>query len=297
VSNYVDMGIGADQGGSIRIPAAMSGCVGLKPTHGLVSYTGVVSSEAVMDYVGPICKNVMDAAILLEVIAGRDGLDDRAVGAQRHGEIKYSSDLNTWYEGREKEGKEGVLKGFKIGILKEAMETEAVHPEYRKKVSSSAYKLRELGAIVEEVSMPSHVTGRDIWIAIRRLGASLVLAGKASGRKHYTLTTFLDKLVPMTQDKWDRTPPAVKSTIINGGYALEKYPTLYHKCLNLAVQRKWPPQTKPDIPNLSLIDRYFSFEGVRSTALRIRRPHHTNCIKHSAETRTSRSGVIGAVES
>jgi len=63
--NLVGMGIGADQGGSIRIPAAMSGAVGLKPTHGLVPYTGIVSSEAVMDHVGPICKNVMDVAVLL----------------------------------------------------------------------------------------------------------------------------------------------------------------------------------------------------------------------------------------
>jgi amidase len=211
-----------------------------------------------MDYVGPICKTVMDVAVLLEVIAGRDGLDDRAVGAQKHGEIKYSSDLKTWFQGSLKEngGLRGVLTGFKIGILKEAMETESVHPSYRSKVSSSAYKLTQLGAIVEEVSMPSHVTGRDIWMAIRRLGASLVLAGKATGRKQYTLTTFLDKVVPMTQEKWDKTPPAVKSTIINGGYALEKYPTLYHKCLNLAIQRKCPlslPNPQLPNPNPSLI--------------------------------------------
>jgi amidase len=79
---YADMEIGVDQGGSIRIPAATSGCVGLKPTQGLVPYTGVVSSEAVMDYMGPIYKTVMEVAVLLEVIAGRHGLDDCAVGAQ-----------------------------------------------------------------------------------------------------------------------------------------------------------------------------------------------------------------------
>jgi amidase len=145
--------------------------------------------------------------------------------------------LKNWYEDKAGE-RGGGLRGFRIGILKEAMETETVHPEYRSKVFSSAYKLQQLGSTVEEVSIPVHETWRDIWMAIRRLGASLVLVGKASRRKQYTLTTFLDKLVPMTQEKWDRTPPAVKSTIINGGYALEKYPTLYHKCLHLAVQRK-----------------------------------------------------------
>jgi amidase len=238
--NWVDMGIGADQGGSIRIPAAMSGAVGLKPTHGLVPYTGIVSSEAVMDYVGPICKNVMDVAVLLEAIAGRDGLDDRTEGAQRCGEINYSSNLQTWFdESLKRNGGLGkVLKGTKVGILKEGMEEPNVHPEMRKTVYESAYKLRVLGADVEEISMPAHSTGRDIWMGIRRIGGSLALAGKANGRRQFTLTPFLEKLLPMTQDKWEKMPPAVKSTIINGGYVLEKYPTLYHKCLNLAVQRK-----------------------------------------------------------
>lgn len=234
------MGIGADQGGSIRIPAATCGAVGLKPTHGLVPYTGVVSSEAIMDHVGPICKDVMDTAVLLEVTAGRDGLDDRAVGAQKHGEIKYSSNLRSWFEDsmQANGGLNKVLSGVKIGILKEAMESSPVHPEMRKKVYSSAYKMRELGAAVTEISMPAHLTGSDIWMGVRRLGGAVTLSGKAIGRKQYTLTTFLSKLLPMTQEKWDNTPPAVKSTILNGNDALEKYPTLYHKCLNLAIQCK-----------------------------------------------------------
>lgn len=244
-----DMGIGADQGGSIRIPATMCGAVGLKPTHGLVPYTGIVTSEAVMDHVGPICKTVTDLAVLLEAIAGRDGVDDRAVGAQKHGEIQYSKNLKTWFEGSLKtNGDLGkVLTGVKVGILKEAMENEAVHPEMRKKVYESAQKLRKLGADVTEVSIPAHKTGRDIWFGIRRLGGAITLAGKASGRKQYCLTPFLDKLLPLTQEKWDHTPPAVKSTIINGNYALEKYPTLYHKCLNLAVQRKSFQASQPPL--------------------------------------------------
>ena len=239
--NLVDMGIGADQGGSIRIPAAMCGAVGLKPTHGLVPYTGIVSSEPVMDYAGPIAKNVMDVATLLEAIAGRDGLDDRAVGAQRHGEIKYSSNLKTWFEESLKTNgdSKNVLKGVKVGILKQGMDEPHTHPEMKKKVYGSAYKLKELGADVKEISLPAHSTGRDIWTGIRRIGGSLALAGKATGRRQFTLTPFLNKLLPMTQDKWENTPSAVKSTIINGGYALDKYPTLYHKCLNLAVQRQF----------------------------------------------------------
>src|SRR6202022_4139225 len=75
----VDMALGGDQGGSIRIPSSWCGIVGLKPTHGLVPYTGIFPIEATLDHTGPMTKTVADAALLLEVIAGEDGLDPRQV--------------------------------------------------------------------------------------------------------------------------------------------------------------------------------------------------------------------------
>ena len=73
----VDMAIGGDQGGSIRIPAAYSGCYGMKPTFGLVPYTGVMPVDTSIDHVGPMTQNVLDNAMLLQAIAGEDGLDPR----------------------------------------------------------------------------------------------------------------------------------------------------------------------------------------------------------------------------
>src|SRR5262249_54354172 len=70
-----DMAIGADQGGSIRIPSALSGIYGMKATFGLVPYTGVMPVEFTLDHTGPMTRNVRDNALLLEVIAGPDGLD------------------------------------------------------------------------------------------------------------------------------------------------------------------------------------------------------------------------------
>ena len=72
-----DLALGGDQGGSIRIPAAFCGVVGHKPTHGLVPYTGAFPIENTLDHLGPITRTVRDAAVMLGVLAGPDGLDPR----------------------------------------------------------------------------------------------------------------------------------------------------------------------------------------------------------------------------
>ena len=71
----VDMATGGDQAGSIRIPASLSGVVGIKPTFGLVPYTGVMGMESTIDHAGPLTGSVADNALFLEVLAGPDGLD------------------------------------------------------------------------------------------------------------------------------------------------------------------------------------------------------------------------------
>src|SRR3954469_8931033 len=73
----IEMAIGGDQGGSVRMPGSYSGCYGMKGTHGLVPYTGVMPIEATIDHLGPMTGSVADNALLLEVIAGADGLDPR----------------------------------------------------------------------------------------------------------------------------------------------------------------------------------------------------------------------------
>ena len=73
----VDMAIGGDQGGSIRMPASFCGIYGMKPTHGLVPYTGIMPIEIYVDHTGPMTATVQDNALLLEVIAGADGYDPR----------------------------------------------------------------------------------------------------------------------------------------------------------------------------------------------------------------------------
>lgn len=154
----VDMAIGADQGGSIRLPASFSGIVGIKPTYGLVPYTGIPSLDASFDHVGPMTATVADAALLLSVIAGPDDVDPRQRGDQR-------SDA---YEAAIGAGVEGLT----IGVLKEGFDVPGSDPAVGRRVRYAASVLRKLGARVVDVSIPLHLNGFDIWSAIGWTGMS-----------------------------------------------------------------------------------------------------------------------------
>ncbi len=106
----VDISFGGDQGGSIRIPAAWCGVVGLKPTFGLVSHFGIgFGSDPSIDYTGPMAKRVEDVALALQATAGYDGLDPRQTR-----DIPETFDALT--------GLDGGVKGLRIGILEEGFE-------------------------------------------------------------------------------------------------------------------------------------------------------------------------------
>ena len=99
-----DMALGGDQGGSIRMPSCWCGIYGMKPTHGLVPYTGIMPIEIFVDHTGPMTKTVKDNALMLEVIAGPDGYDPRQYAPKVQ---KYSQVLD------------GGVKGMKIALVKE----------------------------------------------------------------------------------------------------------------------------------------------------------------------------------
>ena len=157
----VEMAIGGDQGGSIRIPASWCGIYGMKATHGLVPYTGVMPIEATIDHAGPMTATVADNALLLEVIAGEDGLDPRQYNVRTE---KYTAAL-----GR------GVA-GLRIGVVTEGFEAMGCEPDVMEKVRQAAERLRSLGAQVEEISIPMHLDGGAIWapIALEGLVAQMM---------------------------------------------------------------------------------------------------------------------------
>src|SRR6185437_12672194 len=126
-----DMAICGDQGGSIRMPASFSGIYGMKPTWGLVPYTGIMPIEIFVDHTGPMTANVADNALLLEVIAGDDGYDPRCKAPKTEA---YSQLLD------------GGIKGLGIGVVKEGFQPANAEQAVNEKVLTSARRLAELGA-------------------------------------------------------------------------------------------------------------------------------------------------------
>lgn len=129
--------LGTDTGGSIRQPASFSGCVGYKPTYGLVSRSGVVAMGSSLDVIGPLARTVEDAALVLDVMAGKDGLDSTMIDRQ--------DDYTALA---------GGLKGKRIGIIREHM-GEGMDPAIVKLVGEAVGRLEKAGAEVTELSLPT----------------------------------------------------------------------------------------------------------------------------------------------
>lgn len=153
-SNLVDLALGGDQGGSIRIPSAWSGIVGLKPTHGLVPYTGIVGFDLTIDHIGPMTRTVEDAALLLSVIAGKepDAADPRQPGQIKT--VDYVKALS------------GDMKSLKVAIVKEGFGSQMSMPAVDTAVMNATKVLAKLGAQVKEISIPEHKTVVPLWNAI-----------------------------------------------------------------------------------------------------------------------------------
>lgn len=130
--------LGTDTGGSIRLPASFTGAVGLKPTYGLVSRSGVVAMASSTDVIGPLTKTVADAATVLDVLASQDELDSTTIPRDPESYQDLNSDL----------------KGLKVGVIKEYM-ADGLDPAVKSTITVAIEKLKAAGAVITEVSLPS----------------------------------------------------------------------------------------------------------------------------------------------
>ncbi|KAF4542204.1 Amidase [Lasiodiplodia theobromae] len=224
----VDMSIGADQGGSVRIPACNCGVVGLKPTFGLIPYTGCAGNEPTNDHLGVITRSVGENALLLQGIAGADNVDDRGFAAPAPERVpKYSATLSSYEAPKD-------LTGIKVGIIAESLTGAVLDPRVKSTFLKAAECFRQLGATVSEVSIPLHKKGPAIWTGISKVGGFLGKSTGPFGRRGYQMVDLHSMMWPLQQQNWDNAYVSLKNNYLNGAYATKMFPHLLGKATNLS---------------------------------------------------------------
>jgi len=196
--------LGSDTGGSIRQPAALCGVVGLKPTYGLVSRYGLVAFASSLDQIGPLTKDVTDSALVLNAIAGHDPQDSTSIDVQIP---DYTAALT------------GDVAGLKIGVPKEYF-VEGLDPGVGKAVRAAIQVLADLGATVEETSLPHTSYALAVYYIIAPSEASTNLArydGVKYGFSAEDAENMWDALEKTRQQGFGQE---VKRRIMLGTYAL-----------------------------------------------------------------------------
>ncbi len=196
--------LGSDTGGSIRQPAAMCGCVGLKPTYGRVSRYGLVAYASSLDQIGPLGKTVRDVAMLLQVIAGHDPRDSTSVPAPVP---DYTAALDS------------SIKGIKLGLPKEYMLGGGLDPEVKQAVEAAVNHLASLGAEIVEISLPHTEYAIAAYYIIATAEASTNLA-RFDGVRYGLRVSGPDPTEMYCRTRGAGFGPEVKRRIILGTYAL-----------------------------------------------------------------------------
>ena len=195
--------LGSDTGGSIRQPAALCGCVGLKPTYGRVSRYGLVAFASSLDQIGTFTKDVRDAATMLGVIAGHDSRDSTSVP---HPVPDYSAGLTS-----------GV-KGLKLGLPKEYM-IGGLDPEVKSAVDAAVKHFGKLGAEIVEISLPHTDYGVSVYYIIATAEASANLA-RFDGVRYGARVDASDPIELYAKTRGAGFGAEVKRRIILGTYVL-----------------------------------------------------------------------------
>ena len=213
-ADLVPWALGSDTGGSIRQPASFCGVVGLKPTYGLVSRYGLVAFASSLDQIGPITKDVTDAALLLNLIAGHDERDTTSYDIPKK---DYTKSLNK------------DIKGLKIGIPKEYF-GEGINPEVKEKIDEAIKMYQDLGAEVEEFSLDIAKYALATYYIIACAEASSNLGRFDGIRYGYRTSNYSDLKELYRNSRSEGFGPEVKRRIILGTYVLSSgYYDAYYK--------------------------------------------------------------------
>jgi len=210
--------LGSDTGGSIRQPAALCGCVGLKPTYGRVSRYGLIAFASSLDQIGPITKTVEDSALLLNHLCGRDAADSTSLNAP-------VPDFTA--------GLRNSVKGLRIGLPKEYF-VEGTHPAVSAALQAAIKHYESLGAEMVELSLPHTDCGVATYYVLAPAEASSNLArfdGVRYGHRAANTTDVLDHYMSTRAEGFG---PEVKRRILLGTYVLSSG---YYDAYYLKAQR------------------------------------------------------------
>jgi aspartyl-tRNA(Asn)/glutamyl-tRNA(Gln) amidotransferase subunit A len=207
--------LGTDTGGSIRQPASFCGVVGLKPTYGRVSRFGLVAFASSLDQIGPITKDVQDAALLLQVLAGHDFRDSTSIN------VPVPDYLATMRDS---------IKGLRLGIPKEYF-VKGMHPDVETVVRAAIGKCSELGAEIVDVSLPHTEYGVAAYYIIAPAEASSNLARYDGVKYGLRIPDARDLLAMYRRSRSEGFGPEVKRRIMLGTYVLSAgyYDAYYRK--------------------------------------------------------------------
>ena len=225
-AEMVPLALGSDTGGSIRQPASFCGIVGMKPTYGLVSRYGLIAFGSSLDQIGPFSMTVEDNAYLLNILAGEDELDGTT--AKGLDKKDYTENIDSGIE------------GMKIGIPKEFIEEEGLDSEIKDVILKDIEALRQLGAEVEEFSLPTTKDGLAPYYIIYSAEASSNLARFDSIRYGYRTKEFTSVEELVEKSRSEGFGREVKRRIMLGTYALSSgyYDAYYNKAQKFRAKLK-----------------------------------------------------------
>ena len=211
--------LGSDTGGSIRQPASFNGCVGIKPTYGRVSRYGCVAFASSLDQIGPITKDVTDAALVLNTICGKDEMDSTSLDVEVPDFTKAL--VND-------------VKGLRIGLPKE-MFGEGLSADVRKAAMNAAKTLERLGATVKEVSIPSLKVALPAYYVLSSAEASSNLARFDGVRYGHRAAEYADLEELYLKSRSEGFGAEVKRRILLGTYTLSAgyFDAYYKKALQV----------------------------------------------------------------
>ena len=200
-ARMAQVSLGADTGGSIRLPASFCGVVGLKPTYGAVSRHGLIAMSSSLDQIGPLAKTAEDAELMFQAISGRDEYDATSL------EYQYTPLEN--FE----------VKGVRIGIPQEYF-AQGLDPEVGKQIYTVVENLKKAGAIIKEISLPNTKYGLATYYVLNTSEVSSNLARYDGIRYGSSQQEGSDLMSLYTESRGEYLGEETKRRIMLGTYAL-----------------------------------------------------------------------------